>query len=111
MSLKPLLIVAAMSVGATATAQMSGMDMPASTKAASAPMSVTKGEALKVDSAAGKVTLRHGSIDNLGMPGMTMTFPVADKKLLAGIKDGDSVQFTAERVNGAVVVTTIEHAK
>ena len=30
------------------------------------------------------VMLRHGPLANLGMPGMTVMFPVKDKKALAG---------------------------
>lgn len=54
---------------------------------------MTEGEALKVDLNTGKVTLRHRPIENLGMPGMTMMFPVPDKKTLGVIKDGDKVRF------------------
>jgi Cu(I)/Ag(I) efflux system periplasmic protein CusF len=87
------------------------MSMPASPTASTAASSrMTEGEALKVDLDTGKVTLRHGPIENLGMPGMTMMFPVSDKKMLAGIKDGDKVRFRAERRNGTIVVTNIVSA-
>ena len=66
------------------------------------------GEVRKVDKAAGKVTLRHGPLENLGMPGMTMVFRAADPKMLEGLKEGDKVKFSAERVNGAFTVTHIE---
>jgi len=72
---------------------------------------LTDGEALKVDLNTGKVTLRHGPSENLGMPGMTMMFPVSDRKMLAGIKDGDKVRFRAERRNGTIVVTEIITAR
>jgi Cu(I)/Ag(I) efflux system periplasmic protein CusF len=91
-----------------ACAQMSGMGMPASPAASS---KMTEGDALKVDTTTGKVTLRHGPIQNLGMPGMTMMFPVSDKKMLASIKDGDKVRFRAERRNGTIVVTEIVSAR
>lgn len=72
-------------------AQMSGMTMPESPPASAATSSrMTEGEALKVDFNTGKSTLRHGPIENLGMPGMTMMFPVSDKKMLGGIKEGVS---------------------
>ena len=64
-----------------------------------------------MDKEAGKVTLRHGPIANLEMPGMTMVFKVASPKMLEGLKDGDKVRFTADRVNGAITVTAIEPAK
>ena len=77
--------------------------------AAAAPQS--EGEVRKVDLAQGKVTLRHGPLVNLDMPAMTMVFTAADKKLLDGLKEGDKVRFTADKQNGAFVVTAIEPAK
>lgn len=71
----------------------------------------TEGEVRKVDKEQGKVTLKHGPIENLGMSGMTMVFKVADPKLLDKIKAGDKVKFAAENFNGAVTVTAIEAAK
>jgi Cu(I)/Ag(I) efflux system periplasmic protein CusF len=75
------------------------------------PGPMADGEVRKVDKDAGKVTLRHGPIANLEMPGMTMVFKVADPKLLEGLKEGDKVKFTAQRVDGAITVTAIESAK
>ena len=69
------------------------------------------GEVRKIDKEQGKVTLKHGPIANLDMPGMTMIFKVADAKLLEAIKEGDKVRFAADRVNGAMTVTAIEVAK
>ena len=71
----------------------------------------TDGEVRKIDKEQGKVTLKHGPIANLDMPGMTMIFKVADAKLLETIKEGDKVRFAADRVNGAMTVTAIEVAK
>lgn len=76
---------------------------------ASAPMA--DGEVRKVDKEQGKVTLKHGPITNLEMPGMTMVFRVADPKMLDAIKQGDKVKFAADNVNGALTVTVIEAAK
>jgi Cu(I)/Ag(I) efflux system protein CusF len=70
-----------------------------------------EGEVRKVDAAQGKLTLKHGPIANLEMPGMTMVFKVADPKLLQGLKEGDKVKFSAERVGGAITVTAIERAQ
>lgn len=108
MKVAHLLILAIALSSELAHAQMSDMSMPASPAASTATSSkMTEGEALKVDLNTGKVTLRHGPIENLGMPGMTMMFPVSDKKMLGVIKDGDKVRFRAERRNGTIVVTEI----
>lgn len=77
--------------------------------AASAPQS--EGEVRKVDLEQGKVTLRHGPLANLDMPSMTMVFTVVDPKLLEGLKPGDKVRFTADKKNGAYIVTAIEVVK
>jgi Cu(I)/Ag(I) efflux system protein CusF len=78
---------------------------------ASAPSSTTDGEVRKVDKEAGKVTLRHGPIESLGMPAMTMVFRVADPKMLDQVKEGEKVRFTADRLNGAMTLTSIEAAR
>ena len=70
-----------------------------------------EGEVRKVDRDQGKLTLRHGPIQNLGMPSMTMVFKVADPKMLDGVKPGDKVKFSAENLNGALTVTGIEAAR
>ncbi len=69
------------------------------------------GEVRKVDREQGKVTLKHGPIATLDMPGMTMVFKVADPKMLDNLKQGDKVKFVADKVNGAITVTAIEVAK
>jgi Cu/Ag efflux protein CusF len=68
----------------------------------------TDGEVRKVDKAQGKLTLKHGPISNLDMPGMTMVFKASDPKLLEGLNPGDKVKFTADNVNGALTVTAIQ---
>lgn len=71
----------------------------------------TDGEVRKVDLEAKKLTLKHGEIKNLDMPGMTMVFQVKDPAMLEKVKTGDKVRFTAEKINGTFTVTTIEAAK
>ncbi len=73
--------------------------------------SMTDGEVRKVDTETKKITLRHGTIQNLGMPPMTMVFQVKDPAMLDQVKAGDKVKFSADKVNGAYVVTHIESAK
>lgn len=75
---------------------------------ASASMAMTAGEVRKVDAAQSKVTLKHEAIGNLDMPAMTMVFRVAQPDMLKNLNVGDKVQFHAESVNGALVVTHIQ---
>ncbi len=90
--------------------KMGAMNMPGM-KSDSMPASMTEGEVRKIDKEAKKITLKHGDIKNLDMPGMTMVFQVKDPALLDKVKAGDKVMFTAERADGAIVVTAIEVAK
>ncbi len=62
----------------------------------------------KVDESAGKITIEHGAIPNLNMDAMTMVFRAQDPGLLKDVKAGDKVQFTADRVNGQISVTSIK---
>jgi Cu/Ag efflux protein CusF len=72
---------------------------------------LSEGEIKKVDKDAGKLTIKHGPLNNLGMSGMTMAFKVQDPALLDQVKAGDQVRFRAERVNGALNVTKLEVSK
>jgi Cu(I)/Ag(I) efflux system protein CusF len=78
---------------------------------AAAAASKAEAEVRKVDKDAGKITLKHGEIKNLDMPPMTMVFQVKDKAVLDTVKQGDKVRFTAEKLNGAYTVTSLEPAK
>jgi Cu(I)/Ag(I) efflux system periplasmic protein CusF len=74
-----------------------------------APM--TDGEVRKIDKDNQKITMKHGEIKNLGMPGMTMVFKVKDPAALDKLQPGDKVRFAAEKVEGSIVVTLIEAVK
>ncbi len=85
---------------------------PAATKAATAPSSdMTDGEIRKIDKENKKITIKHGTIKNLDMPGMTMVFQVKDTALLDKVKAGDKIRFTAEQAGSALIVTDIQTAK
>ena len=65
----------------------------------------------KVDTAQSKITIDHGPIPNLNMDAMSMVFRAQDPALLKDVKEGDKVQFTADRVNGQISVTSIKKGK
>lgn len=73
--------------------------------------SLTPGEVKKVDKDAGKVTIKHGPLDNLGMPAMTMVFRVKDSAMLDQLKAGDRINFLADKWNGTLTVMRFEAAK
>jgi Cu/Ag efflux protein CusF len=68
------------------------------------------GEVKKVDKETGKLTVQHGPLANLGMPGMTMAFKVQDLAMLDQVKAGDKIRLRVERVNGTFTVTKLEAA-
>ena len=69
------------------------------------------GEVMKVDADQGKITLKHGPIENLGMPGMTMVFKAGDPAMTSQVKAGDKVKFEADKIDGAITVTKIAKKK
>ena len=79
---------------------------PVQTAQAVTPM--TEGEVRKIDKEQGKITLKHGEIKNLDMPGMTMVFRVKDAAMLDQVKEGDKIKFTADKISGQFTVTGIE---
>ena len=72
---------------------------------------LTEGLVKKVDKAQGKLTLKHGPLANLDMPGMTMVFRVREAGWLDQVKPGDTVRFQADRVDGVFTVTRLEVAQ
>ena len=74
-------------------------------------VSLTDGEIKKVDRDAGRVTIKHGPLENLEMPGMTMVFGVTDVSVLQSLKAGDKVKFAAGKVDGRIVVTELNVQK
>jgi Cu/Ag efflux protein CusF len=93
-------------------ADMAGMDMHSTSHAPASQqnMPLSEGVIRKIDPAAGKVTIRHGELANLGMPAMTMTFSASDKAMLKGYKVGDKVQFRADQsADGGLAVSQLSH--
>ena len=80
--------------------------------AASAESLLADGQVVKIDQAAGKITIKHGPLKQFGMDeGMTMVYRAADPSMLTAIKPGDKVKFAPDRVNGRFVVTKNEKAR
>lgn len=91
---------------ALAATPMEGMDMKPAAQASQsnqAPKPVAA-EIRKIYPDMGKVTLKHGAIDNLGMGAMTMTFAVKDKASLKDFNEGDKVSAVFDTVNGQPTV-------
>ncbi|MFG6591894.1 copper-binding protein [Sulfitobacter sp. 1A12157] len=75
--------------------------------AAEAPLVYSTGKVKKIDSKGKKVTIIHGPLENLDMPSMTMVFK-ADEALIARMKEGQNIEFVADRVKGKLTVTAMK---
>jgi Cu(I)/Ag(I) efflux system protein CusF len=81
---------------------------PALSATAAVELPWSDAEVRRIDTATGKVSLRHGEIKNLDMPPMTMVFQVRDPASLATLAVGDQVRFTADKLQGAYTVLQIQ---
>jgi Cu/Ag efflux protein CusF len=79
--------------------------------AAAGTAAVSAGTVKKIDKAAGKLTIAHGPLVNLGMGAMTMSFKADPPQALAALKEGDRIRFVAEDRQGMLYATRIEVAK
>ena len=68
---------------------------------------MSDGEVKKVDKDTGRLTIKHGPLENLGMPSMTMVFGIKDASALDALKAGDKIKFVAEKLEGRYVVTQL----
>jgi Cu(I)/Ag(I) efflux system periplasmic protein CusF len=70
------------------------------------------GQVIKIDQAAGKITIKHGPLKQIDMDeGMIMVYRAADPAMLAAVKPGDKIKFAPNRVNGQFIITKIERAQ
>ncbi|SAK97372.1 RND transporter [Caballeronia pedi] len=95
---------------AHAAGDMHGMDMTGSDakQDAGAKTEMSHGEIRKIDTAAGKLTIKHGPLENLGMDAMTMSFKVKDPAMMSQVQVGDKIDFVAENIGGGLMVTEMQ---
>jgi len=84
-----------------------GTAAPASAQAAANASDIAEGEVRRIDKSGGRVTLRHGEIQSLGMPPMTMVFRVKDPALLEGLKVGDNIRFRADQEGSTYILLEV----
>ena len=111
-TIKQILAISAVAVGiALPMSSFAQASMePGKTEAAQSA-SLTDGEIKKVDLDNGKVTIKHGEIKHMDMPGMTMVFSVKEKALLDKVEAGQKIQFIVTQDNGRMIVTEIKIEK
>lgn len=87
-----------------------GHNMAAASGTAATADSMIDGEVRKVNKDTERITIKHGPLPNLDMPGMTMVFRVKDTAMLDQVKEGDKVRFMADKVNGNITLIKLELA-
>ncbi|WP_419188691.1 copper-binding protein [Burkholderia cepacia] len=109
-----VLAIGAFAAPAFASGDMSGMDMSgmkmSSDGSAASHAALTDAEVKKVDAATGMVTLKHGALENVGMPPMTMAFKAKDAAMLAQVHAGEKVKVRVENVNGTLTIVKLVKA-
>ena len=68
------------------------------------PAAMTDGEIKKLDVTNGKVTIKHGDILHMDMPGMTMVFDLANPEVAVGLKIGDAVRIGVRQNDAGLFV-------
>lgn len=108
--MKSLFLPALLTMALLAALPASAQNAASNQTTAADALPKVSGEIRKVDPDTGKITIRHAEIPNLEMPNMTMLFRVAEPAMLTQFKAGDKVMFSAQKIDGALVVTRMEAA-
>lgn len=98
-------------IAAAAALQLAGAASAQPSNPGASGADLSEGEIRKVDKDSKKITIKHGPLKNLDMPGMTMVFGINDDAMLDKVEAGAKVRFQAEKVDGKFVVTRIEPAR
>ena len=69
---------------------------------------MAEGVVKKIDAENRKITIKHGEIKNLEMPGMTMVFRLQESISADKLQAGDKVRFHVEKMEGAFVITELQ---
>ena len=104
------LVVALLALVLPLAAQAEGMkdmDMKAENKAGQEAVHKAAGVVTRVDAAKNKVTIKHGPVQSIGWPAMTMTFAVKDKAMLDKLAQGRKVDFQFKEEGGHYLITSV----
>lgn len=108
-NLLAIMIVVAVSAG-TASAHHDSGGHPGQAQAPAASQKTGKGTGLiqQIDREKGTVTIKHGPLQGLNMPGMTMSFLVKDKAMLSSLQPLQKVDFELTYDGSKYLITKIE---
>ena len=92
-NLLAVMMFAAVSAGTASAHHASGTQSSAQTQAPVTGQKVGTGLIQQIDKERGAVTIKHDPLQGLDMPGMTMSFLVKDKSMLANLQPSQKVDF------------------
>ncbi|WP_296652658.1 copper-binding protein [Paraburkholderia sp.] len=89
---------------------MAGMNMSAKPSAMHPAMNnaLASAEVRKVNAANGMITLKHGALENIGMPPMIMAYKAKDADMVKQVHEGDKVKVRIENIGGTPVIVKLE---
>ncbi len=87
---------------------MKDMDMKMGNKEAKGTVHKAAGVVTNVDAAKSKVTIKHGPVQSLDWPAMTMAFSVKDKALLDKLVKDKKVHFEFKEEGKDFVITDVK---
>ncbi|MGB3835621.1 copper-binding protein [Castellaniella sp.] len=93
--------------GAALLVSILAVGVPVAVVQAQSVQAQASGTVVRVTPDKGKIAIRHSAISKLDLPAMTLVYHL-DPALLAGVQNGDKVDFTAERRNGQYWVVKLE---
>jgi Cu(I)/Ag(I) efflux system protein CusF len=100
-----VLLAAALAAPAFAQSSMKGMDMKTE---AAATAHKASGVVTRVDPEKSKVTIKHGPVQTLKWPPMTMAFTVKDKAVLDKLKKDQKIDFEFVQQGKDYVLTSVK---
>ncbi len=108
-SLLAITIVAAACAGTVSAHHDSG-GHPGQARAAATNQKTGRGTGLiqQIDREKGAVTIKHGPLQGLNMPGMTMSFLVKDKAMLSSVQPLQKVDFELTYDGSKYLITKIK---
>lgn len=113
--MKKMILPAAVLAGVVAAPAFAGDEMAGMNMSAKPPVikvatntALTDAEVKKIDVTTGMVTLKHGALENVGMPPMTMAFKAKDANMVKQVHEGDKVRVRVESVNGTLTIVKLE---
>jgi Cu(I)/Ag(I) efflux system periplasmic protein CusF len=102
-----VLSVTLLAASALAQSDMKGMDMKPGKSDVKGAVHKATGVVTKLDPAKSKVTIRHGPVQTLNWPAMTMAFTVRDKPTLEKLKKDQKIDFEFVQQGKDYVLTSV----